>query len=76
MRDVRGKKENAPIYIEGLEWGQRSDSIHSVHDTWQNGDNEATSSIQRMTRGEAVGKGNRRNSVYDTWLAKTRVNEL
>ena len=51
MREVRGKRENAPIYIY---IGPRS------------GDNEATPSIQRMTCGDAVGKCNRSNSVSET----------
>ena len=34
-------------------------------------DNEMMSSIQRMTRGEAVGKSNRRNSVCEA----TRANQ-
>ena len=32
----------------------------------RSGDNEATPSIQRMTRGDTVGKHNRRNSVSET----------
>ena len=43
MRDVRNKRENAPIYIY-IYIGPKS------------GDNEATPSIQRMTRGDSVGK--------------------
>ena len=67
MREVRGKRENAPIYIyRAQKWGQRSDAIHSANDTWRNWDNEATPSIQRMTCGDAVGKCNRSNSVSET----------
>ena len=32
----------------------------------RSGDNEATPSIQRMTRGDVVGKCNRRNNVSET----------
>ena len=55
------------IYIyRAQKWGQQSNAIHSASDTWQNGDNEATPSIQRMTHGEVVGKCNQRNSVNET----------
>ena len=55
------------IYIYmAQKWGQRSDTIHSGNDTWRSGDNEVTPSIQQMTRGDAVGKCNRCNSVSET----------
>ena len=60
VRDVRGKRENAPIYIY-IYIGPRS------------GDNEATPSIQRMTRGDSIGKCNRRNSVSEMTHATQKL---
>ena len=76
MRDVRGKRENAAIYIyiyRAQKWGQRSDITHSGNDTWRSGDNEATPSIQRMTRGDTVGICNRRNSVSKMMRAAQKL---
>ena len=39
----------------------------------RSGDNEATPSIQRMTRGDSIGKCNRRNSVSETTRATQKL---
>ena len=64
-----GQEREYTYIYKAQKWGQRSNIIHSGNDTWRSGDNEATPSIQRMTRGDIVGKCNRRNSVSDATRA-------